>query len=208
MTFSPRDHGAAARRSKSATRSRARGRTDERGASLILAMVYVISISLVVGALADWAMNDLNNTAHFRSSTALNYAVSSTAQVAIQSMRYNPQMPATASPALANCWTPTSGYVSELTTVNNDPVAIWCSTVQNLASSSTRVVTMYACQTTLTASSTSADAMSAGVACQTKPLLTVQVTFDDYLPGGLTLTQTCTTTCGLGAKIDKWIWAS
>lgn len=178
---------------------------------LILALVYIIAIGLIVGALSDWAMNDLNNTTHFRSASSLDYAASSAAQVAIQSIRYAPEMPATQAPNLSYCWTPTSGYISELTE-NSYTIGVWCSTVQNLASARTRVVTMYVCPTSLSSSSSSTDVLNGGVACQAKPLLTVQVAYDDYLPGQLTLKVTCdqllpTSTCGEGAKIEKWIWA-
>ena len=45
-------------------RRSARHGDDEResGAVLILALVYIIVISTIVGALAQWTMNDLNNT--------------------------------------------------------------------------------------------------------------------------------------------------
>ena len=178
---------------------------------LILALVYIIAIGLIVGALADWAMNDLNNTTHFRSSSSLDYAASSAAQVAIQSIRYAPEMPATQSPSLSYCWTPPSGYISELSE-NSYTIGVWCSTVQNLASARTRVVTFYVCPTALTSSSSSAAVLAGGVACQNKALLTVQVAYDDYLPGQLTLKSTCDQLlpvphCGSGAKIEKWIWA-
>jgi hypothetical protein len=140
------------------------GGGNESGAVIILAMVYIVSISLVVGALADWAINDLNNTTKFQSASSLDYAVSSAVQVAIQSIRYTPLMSQTSSPQLGECWVPASGYVSQLT-VNGDTVAVWCTTVQNLASAATRVVTFYACASTLTSSSTSGAVSAAGATC-------------------------------------------
>ena len=38
---------------------------NESGAIIILALVYIVAVSLIVGALADWATNDLNNTTKF-----------------------------------------------------------------------------------------------------------------------------------------------
>src|SRR5580704_18613891 len=84
--------------------SRNRRQRSERGSSLILALVYIVSVSLIVGALADWAMNDLNNTTHFQNASSLDNAVSGATEIAIQSMRYYPQYPATIT--TANCWTP------------------------------------------------------------------------------------------------------
>ena len=69
-------------------------RTSEAGSSLVLALIYIISTSLIVGALADWAMNDLTNTTHFQTATSIDNAVSGAAEVAIQSIRYYPQFPA------------------------------------------------------------------------------------------------------------------
>ena len=185
--------------------SRASRRGEDRGASLILALIYITTISLIVVALSSWAMNDLNNTTHFNNATALDYAASSTAQIAVQSMRYTPLMPASTYPALSPCWTSTSSNVSELLE-NNYTVGVWCTTQQNLASARTRVVTIYACTTTLTSSSSVSAVNSAGSACALSPLLLVQVAYDDYLPGQITLTQTCTTSCGAGAKLEKWTW--
>ncbi|HVA53845.1 MAG TPA: hypothetical protein VNF05_10080 [Acidimicrobiales bacterium] len=181
-----------------------RGRREhtEVGAVIILALVYIVSISLVVGALADWAMNDLNNTVKFKSVSSLDYAVTSAVQVAVQSIRYTPLMSQTASPAVGECWTPASGSVSQLT-VNNDTVAVWCTTVQNLASAATRVVTFYAC---------TGAAAASGVACASPnaDLLTAVVTFDDYPPGGgAPLSTTCSAgQCGQGATTDQWTWTA
>src|SRR5580698_2582055 len=100
---------------------------SERGSSLILALVYIVSVSLIVGALADWAMNDLSNTTHFQNASSLDNAVSGATEIAIQSMRYYPQYPATASPLVANCWTP-SGTLASDVLINNDLVGVRCDT--------------------------------------------------------------------------------
>jgi hypothetical protein len=183
-----------------------RRRSSERGSSLILALVYIVSVSLIVGALADWAMNDLNNTTHFQSAATLDNAVSGATEIAIQSMRYYPQYPATQSPTVANCWTPpTLTYASDVT-INTDLVAVWCSTVENLKSPNTRVVTFYACtETAATVASPTAAATAMG-ACQSTPRLKAVVTFDDYPSGGGgLLTQTCSGgpgICGFAATTN------
>src|SRR5580692_1158272 len=122
-------------------------RASERGSSLILALVYIVSVSLIVGALADWAMNDLNNTTHFQNASSLDNAVSGATEIAIQSMRYYPQYPATAT-NYANCWAPPTGSYASDTTINSDLVGVWCTTVENLKSPNTRVVTFIACPET------------------------------------------------------------
>src|SRR5277367_4521504 len=91
---------------------RGRRRMDERGSSLILALVYIVAISLIVGALADWAMNDLTNTNHFQSANSTDNAISGATEVAIQSVRYYPyyNVGVNNSPNYGNCWSPPSGY--------------------------------------------------------------------------------------------------
>jgi hypothetical protein len=186
-------------------------RGSERGSSLILALVYIVSVSLIVGALADWAMNDLNNTTHFQTASSLDNAVSGATEIAIQSMRYYPQYPATQSPTVANCWTPPSGAYASDVTINNDVVGVWCSTVENLKSPNTRVVTFIACQETAANLSSAPSAATAMGGCLTTPTLKAVVTFDDYPSGGGgLLTQTCTGgpgICGFAATTNQWTWA-
>jgi hypothetical protein len=191
----------------------ARRSTDqnESGSVLILAMAFLLAISLIVGALANWAMNDLNNTTKFNTSSSLNYAATSATQVAIQSIRYSPLVPQTQSPALNFCWNPQSGYVSQLSNFDGFTVAVWCSTVQTLSSARTRVVTLIACTSTLNANniiSSLSTVQAAASACQASPLLTARVAFDDYpSAGGAPLSLTCTTWCGQGATTELWVWA-
>lgn len=183
-------------------------RIDERGSSLILALVYIVSISLIVGALADWAMNDLNNTTHFQNAASLDNAVSGATEIAIQSMRYYPQYPATQS--IANCWTPASGSTTSDVPINNDLVAVWCVTSEDLKSPNTRTVTFYACPVTAT-SVNSANVSATMTNCQTTPTLEAVVVFDDYPSGGGgLLSQTCSGgpgVCGFSATTDQWTWS-
>jgi hypothetical protein len=186
---------------------------SERGSVLILALVYIISISLIVGALADWAMNDLNNTNHFQSESSLEYAATSATQVAISSIRYNPLYSVTASnnpPGLGYCWTPSgAANLSQLTNFDGFNVTVWCSTAENLASANTRVVSFYACTSPTTVPATLAAADADGATCAAKPLLYAQVAYDDYLPGATTLAATCAgpSYCGYGATELQWSWS-
>jgi hypothetical protein len=198
------------RRSFTARLRARRASGGERGSVLVLSLVYIISISLIVGALSDWAMNDLNNTAHFQSTSELDYAVTSATQVAIQSIRYTPLYSQTKNPLLGECWTPASGhYLSQLTGFNGFNVSVWCSTVQNLASPETRIVSFYSCTSPTTAPVNSAQALADGEACYAQPLLYAQVAFDDYLPGSTTLSTTCAGIgyCGFGATELEWSWS-
>ena len=179
---------------------------DERGSILILAMIFIVVVSVTVLTLANWTTSDLNNSTQFTNARSTDYATSSVVNVAINSIRYTPLPAATPTQntptALGECWTPESGTVSQLTTVENSinyTVTAWCTTTENLASANTRVVDIYACLSTVTAS-----------ACEISPLLHVEVTFDDYPAGDAPLDTTqcsTTTTCGQSVTINKWDWA-
>jgi hypothetical protein len=190
-----------------ATTSTWRGRLfaarSEAGASLILALIFIVSISAIVGTLADWAMNDLGNTTKFDAASKLDYAMSGATEVAIQSIRYKPIYTETASTNAepGYCWTPGNGATVSGLTLNGYSVDVWCSTLQQLTASTTgtRIVTFYTCLSTESVQS-----------CVANPFLKAVVAYDDY-PNSHTqapLTQTCTTTCGEGASQQEWVWAS
>ena len=142
-----------------ALKSRAMARNgaarDETGAVLVLALVFLIAVGGIVGALANWATNDLNNTAKFTSARSLQYAATSVTQTAIQSMRYAPLLSTAqglqtlnASPP-SYCWG--TGGNSSLTTVEgttSENMTVWCSTVWTPTSGNTRVVTFSTCLST------------------------------------------------------------
>ena len=180
------------------------GALDARGAVLILALIYITVISMIVGTLADWAMNDLNNTKAFKSARSMDYAVSSTVEVAIQTIRYATLVPPSANNTqpytgpIGVCWTPSTGTVSQLT-FNQIAVAVWCQTDEVLVSANTRTVRIYACL---------ASNGATGLNCQANALLTAVEVFDDYSPGGSPpLTVQCSVNCGQGALLQSWIWA-
>jgi hypothetical protein len=166
---------------------------------------------LIVGALADWAMNDLNNTTHFQNASSLDNAVSGATEIAIQSMRYYPQIATTLSPQVSNCWTPPANTYASQTTINNDLVAVWCTTVENLKSPNTRIVTLYGCPETASNLSSAPLAAQAMGLCQGTPTLKAVVTYDDYPSGGGgLLSQTCSGgpgVCGFAATTNQWTWA-
>ncbi len=183
-----------------------RGAEGESGAILILALVYIVAVSLVVIALAEWATNSLNNTTVFSSATEAHYAATGVTNLAIESIRTAPIPSSTPTQGVAtplsNCWTPTSGSVSE-ETINNNLVASWCSTVEYLGQANTRVVTVYTCLWSAAPDPT-------GAQCQANPMLTAVVTFDDYPSnGGPELRVQCNQaglTCGEGISLNTWVW--
>ena len=181
---------------------RRRAARDDRGAVLILALIYIVAVSFIVGALADWAMNDLNNTTTFDSVSQVHYALSGATEAAIHDVRFSPIPSIPISYGTASPITECLGGSTSIS-INGYNVAVYCSTVINLAQAATRTVTFYACQWT-----SSTDATS----CASSAHLTVVVAYDDYpAVGGLLLTEQCNlvvpaTPCGYGQTIEQWVW--
>ena len=181
--------------------------SDDAGAVLILALLFLVVIGLVVGALASWTSNSLADSASFQQARSAQYALSSATQVAIASIRYTPLLGSgqtvNASPP-TYCWgtaatsDPTYGG-SELTT-QNDPVNVYCSTVWNPTSAKTRKVTISACLQSALPTGTTA----AATACANSPGLQTIVTFDDYSSSNPVVSNApCVSTCGNGMTINS-----
>ncbi|HVB51598.1 MAG TPA: IPT/TIG domain-containing protein [Acidimicrobiales bacterium] len=181
--------------------SHCQGTGNEDGSVLVLALLYLVAISLILAALASWVTNDLNNSTKFSSARSLQFAANSATELAIQSIRYTPLLSAgqtlNASPP-AYCWG--SGLPSELTgvdSVDGVNIEVWCSTVWTPSSGNTRVVTFSACLSGVSAST-----------CAINPTLAAVVAFDDYPPGVSTPNNgVCAVYCGTGLTVESWLWA-
>lgn len=171
---------------------------NERGAILILALIYILTISLIVVALSTWATNDLNNSTKFSNARSTDYAATNATELAIQSIRYtalvNSNQTLNAIPP-SYCWGTTAPSVL---TTNNVSITVWCSTVMNLKSANTRAVTFSACLSTVSKTS-----------CASNPLLQAVVIYDDYPKGGgAFLITPCSLSCGTYATLQNWNWGS
>jgi hypothetical protein len=189
--------------------------SDERGAILILALVYIIVIGVVVAALTTWASGDLNNTGNFNNARNLDYSLSSAVEVAINNIRYTPvEGSVNASPPVA-CWggatyattsTPTyTTYSTYELPDSTDNIAIWCSTHSVPFSKVTRTVTVTACpapstSTIATAWASATEIQSAATACNASPYLQALVSFGDY--------KGTKSVPGYGASLQDWDWSS
>jgi hypothetical protein len=172
---------------------------DETGAILILAIAFLLVVSVIVAGLASWTMNNLNNTLQFQHAGARLYAAEGATQVALRASRYT--YPANTSPAGYAC----PGETTPLTSINGVYVQVWCVTVippVNLSAlTTTREVTLTACQV--------ASASSPAFACTgSAVLLTAVVYLDDYDPVSH-LNTGCTsvaneTACGFSMTIVSW----
>lgn len=174
----------------------------EEGSVLILALVYLVAVGVAMIALTGWLSNDLGNVSKFSGSRELQLAAQSTAELAIQNIRYTPLLATSetldASPP-SYCWG--SGPASEVQNIDGYSLDAWCSTQWDPTSAATRIVTISICLSTMTATACAASGQS---------YLQVVVTFDDYPPGGAAPVQgPCTDWdwCGEGMTIDSWTWA-
>ncbi len=173
----------------------------DRGAVLILALIFVVAVGLIATALATWATNDLNNSKTFTTVEALHSDATGMMKISIQYVRYNPiisssQPSGVASPVTA-CWGGTDP--TKLPPIDNVQVAVWCSTVWNPDVANTRTVTFYACPAAVPASVCTLPG---------KALLTEVVVYDDY-PSGTTsapIQALCTITCGSGMTVTSSTW--
>ncbi len=179
-----------------------RVKKDERGASLILVLIFTLVVSVIVGGLFTTLRDDLSNSTNFAAARSLEYDASTAIDLAIQSIRYAPLLAPgqtlNASPPQP-CWAagPNGAYGNPSHNVSPDGVniSVWCSTAWFPTSANTRVVTISACQASISNS-----------ACAQNPVLQSAVTFDDY-PGGVTQPSfgQCDVYCGTGLTVDSWL---
>jgi len=182
-------------------------RQDDRGASLILALIFMVVVSLIVLAMASWATTGLRSTINFTAAQSTVSSANSVAELAVQESRYS-FLPSTlnAYPP-APCWSSGPTPLSPPNNLNSQTLSAYCSTRWNPSSyAATRKVTIDVCLE-------SASATAAGD-CANAPLLQVVVTFDDYPAAGGTAVcvnqtgATYWTTCGTYMKINSWVFGS
>ncbi len=173
---------------------------DEAGAVLILALAFLLTAGTIIGGLAGWITNDLNNSTQFKSARALEYSASNATELAIQSIRYDPLLATTqnANPP-APCWGTGPGSdvsIPEAGTTSDD-MSVWCSTKWTPSSASTRVVTISTCSSSESAAT-----------CSANPYLQATVVFDDYPPGiSAPNPNACVVYCGTGMTVSSWRWS-
>jgi hypothetical protein len=195
------------------------GTSDESGAVLILALVFLVTVSVIVGALTDWVTNDLMNTASFSSTQTLNSSATNAVTLGIQSIRYTPLLYTSvngtttaqtlnASPP-SYCWG--SGPSQYTSPVPGFSMNVYCSTVWNPTQAATRKLTVSACRippTATTPAQITASWTAAQSSCPAAPLLQAIVTFDDYPSSGVSGPSQvqCVTYCGSTLTVNSWNW--
>ncbi len=173
-------------------------RDDETGASLILALVFLIVVSLIVISIAGLTANDLKLTSSFASAQSMTSAADGAASVAVQYSRYNFESSTLNTPA------PCTGATS-LGNLNGQSMLSWCDTEWLPSSRSTRKVIVSVCPSPATVTA------STPVACQAAPFLQVIAVYDDFpsaasqsscVPG--TTQATLNATCGSQMTVNSW----
>ena len=197
-----REHRSATDDSSRRATIASRGEHDERGAVLILALVFLVAVSLVIMSLAQLAGNNLVATVQFDNALTMKSWANSVANVALQNVRYNFATNTLEASSPVPCWgSSTSASLQDSSSNSSLTMSAWCSTTWNPFSPVTRVVTVSVCLGGITA-----------VECANRPLLEVVAAMNDYPnqfgpancePG---TAQTSTSTCGTGMTIQSWIF--
>jgi len=173
---------------------------DESGSVLILALVFLVAVSLIVGGLLTLVGNSLNVTSSFANDRSVESAATSAVNLAIQNTRltFTSQL-LNASPPQA-CWYGAGGSAQQPQSFDNQQMDVWCSMVWQPFSADTRTITYSACPSTLT-----------NTQCAAEPTLQAIISFDDYEPGLGVPTSSpvqCNLTgfCGQSQTQNSWLW--
>jgi hypothetical protein len=162
-------------------------RVDEAGATLVLALVFMIVVALVLLALVTFSGNGILNTSNLLQQQSLEYRSAGAVEVAIQTVRYTDTTYTGGS--CFGCGSPTVQIGQALP--NNPPVHVTCSTVpvSQLPPNTgvTREINVYAC------GSSSCGANN----------YTVWATVD--FQDGSTCSVTSLGTCGQTESIKSWL---
>lgn len=176
---------------------------DETGASLILALVFLIVVSLIVISMATWTATGLRSSIRFTAAQSTVATANSVTEVAVSDARVDFEA------STINASPPVPCLSAAYPTQNDVSMNTWCSTQWNQQSVKTRVVTFSTCLASVSATD-----------CQAHPLLQAIVTYNDFPTTNnyascapvSTLTTTTTTvagtsSCGTGMKINTWVFA-
>jgi len=117
---------------------------DEEGATLVLALVFIIIIALVLVPLVTLSGNGLQNTSNLLQEQSLEYRSSGAVEVAIQTVRYTDAAYKGGSCFAGGSPTVQIGQAGP----NNPPVYVNCSSQPPSDTGVTREINVYACGST------------------------------------------------------------
>jgi len=171
---------------------------DEGGAILILALIFVIIVTLSIFGLITFGGTGILNAANLKGQRSLEFAADGAATAAIQAVRYSNYT--FSQTGIADCL-PDGAILNPATdtqslTINNVTMWVDCAATQLPSSqpSVSRAIIFYACQVATGCSGSNATVVAT-------------VYFDDTSPSGLNECSppTETATCGSGMTIDSWV---
>lgn len=176
---------------------------SERGASLLLAVLFLFVVSLVLVGLVRWAGSDISNSSHFVLAQSVASEANSGTILAVQYVRYNFLDTSLDGATPAPCWDPAgTPSVTDLNDPNGaNAVASWCMTRWYINASpsvpgdSLRIVTISTCPASETAT-----------ACASQPLLQAIVSINDGSAACYPVADASSTpnTCGQTLTISHW----
>lgn len=162
----------------------------DQGASLIIALVFMLVIGLVMGAILTFARGAFTTTINVAAERSTELNATNAATVAMQSVRRSFTEGIYSSTTGASCLP--SGNLPD------DPYSVWCVGTDAPGTLATRVVQFYVCATSANCVSTATSVVLYAVAI-----------YDDVPPGatppGYTACgTTATSTCGIQMSIATW----
>src|SRR5580704_1924851 len=103
---------------------RAPNQTDESGAVMILALVFLVVVALIVTALLTWVGTSLTANAEYANERATEAAATSAVNLAIQNSRYSFSAAMINASPPVQCW---GTSATSSVTIDNVTVDVWCS---------------------------------------------------------------------------------
>ena len=167
---------------------------DEVGASLLLALIFLTVISVTVGSLLGFIGGGLRDSIAFKDARTTQSAANSTAELAMQNVRYNFATNTINSPNPQGCTNSMPGLLNLL------PMQAYCRTQWSQASGS-RTVIISVCLNGVDP-----------LACENRPLLQAGIYLND---NSVSSKNNCTpgssgpvskTTCGSGLSVVSWVF--
>ena len=185
------------------------------GATLLLALVFLLVVSLLSITLVQVAGDNLLQTVQFKSAQINQSATNSVTEVALYQTRFNFPAYLLLNTTPAPCWTTTSTLNSSTPTptpssiifpVNssvNVTASAWCVMSIDPSTAFDRAVTIYSCL-----------AGTSATACMANPMTLAKAEFSDFptnltatncVPGQGIQTLGAASTCGTTSKLLSWI---
>lgn len=180
-----------------------RFRTDDKGSTLVMAIVFLLAIGLVILALGDFAVQSASTNISVRAQAKVEAAAESAATAAIQQVRVSWQYPQTGASTTysADLKATPSAYQcnpSGVTTAADVVCEGW-------QVGTSRLVDFFVCGSTYY--SGASDPLKAAN-CQSHTELFASVTYQDIPDGGSPNSASCTSssnaTCGIRMNIGQW----